>query len=120
MKYMSSDIIKKATWNEEYIPGWAEKIRWEEYEKLAAVGYQPEQIAMYYDIPKPEFMFYFMLIDSKLKYHYNRGILYHQAKDGMGMLEDADSNATQAQRLDRMRKRQDFINARDNIIYGGI
>jgi hypothetical protein len=116
---MSSDIIKAATWDDDSIPGWIKKIQWEEYEKLAAVGYQPEQIAMYYNAPKQEFMFYFMLIDSQLKYHYDRGILYHQAKEGLGMLEDADSNATQAQRLDKLRKNLNFRNVR-NQMYGEI
>ncbi len=117
---MSSEIMKSATWDDNNVPPWATTINWEEYEKLAAVGYKPEQIAMYYGIPKLEFMFYHMLIDSKLKYHYERGILYHQAKEGLGMLEDADSNATQAQRLDKLRKTLKFKNALDEIVYGNI
>lgn len=117
---MSSDITKSATWNDDNIPEWAKSIRWDEYEKLAAVGYKPEQIAMFYNAPKNEFMYYFMLIDSKLQYHYNRGILWHQAREGLGMLEDADTNATQAQRLDKLRKNITFKNALDEIIYGNI
>jgi hypothetical protein len=114
---MNSDIIKAATWNDDSVPGWFSKINWEEYEKLAAVGYRPEQLAMYYDIPKIEFMYYFMLFESKLKYHYDRGILYHQAKEGMDMLEDANTNSNQAQRLDKLRKNLTFRNVR-NQMYG--
>lgn len=117
---MSSDIIKAATWNEEKPPSWLGKINMVELEKLAAIGYTPEKVAMYFDVNKIEFMFYFMLENSRLKYHYDRGILYYQAKDGISMLEDADQNAAQAARLDKLRDNISFRNAVDEIIYGGL
>jgi len=117
---MSSDIIKTAAiWDDNRPPEWLGKINWDELEKLAAVGYSPEKIAMYFDVPKIEFMYYYMLEGSLLKYHYDRGILYYQAKEGLSMLEDADQNATQAQRLDKLRETTNFRNAIDEIIYGG-
>jgi hypothetical protein len=101
-------------------PDWLENMNWEEYEKFAAIGYSPENIAMYYKVNKLEFMYYYMMIESELEYHYKRGILVNQAKEGLAMLDDASSNATQAQRLDKLRKKVEFMNARDEIIYGGV
>ncbi len=116
---MDSGVMKLATWDDNSSPEWLSQIDWVEYEKLAAVGYQPEQIAMYYNIKKQEFMYYFMLLDSVLKFHYDRGVLFHQAKEGMDMLDDAGLNATTAQRLDKLRKKIDFRTKVDQIIYGG-
>ena len=65
-------------------------------------------------------MYYYMLIDSQLKWHYDRGILYHQAKEGMAMVDDASTNATQAQRLDKLRSEVNFQRLKDEIIYGGL
>lgn len=116
---MSSEIIRQATWDDDNVPDWVKKMNWLEYEKLAAVGYKPEQIAMYYAINKAEFMYFFMLFDSKLKYHYDRGQLLQQAKEGIEMLEDAPENANVAMRLDKTRRRIKFRSAIDDIIYGG-
>lgn len=101
-------------------PDWLLDMDWKEYEKFAAIGYSPENIAMYYKVDKLEFMYYYMQIDSQLEFHYKRGILVHQAREGMSMIQDASSNVTQAQRLDKLRKKIEFQNARDEIIYGGI
>lgn len=118
---MSSDItLRVARWDDVPPPEWLSKINFDELEKLAAVGYSTEKIAMFFDVPKIEFMYYYMLEDSKLRYHYERGILYHDAKSGMAMLEDADQNASQAQRLDKLRKTMKFRNAVEEIMYGGI
>lgn len=116
---MDSEVTKLATWDADNTPDWLDQIDWEEYERLASVGYQPEQIAMYYGIKKQDFMYYYMLLDSKLKYHYDRGILRHQAKEGQFMMNDAYFSATTAQRLDKLRKKIDFRTKVDQIIYGG-
>ena len=118
---MTSDItLSAARWDSVPPPPWLDKISWDDLEKLAAIGYTPEKVAMFFDVPKIEFMYYFMLEESKLKHHYDRGVLYYQAKEGMSMLDDADQNATQAQRLDKLRKTVKFRNAVDEILYGGI
>ena len=118
---MNSGIIKASvTWDESEPPPWMDKINIEELEKLAAIGYTPEKVAMYFNVPKIEFLFYFMLEGSKLKHYYDRGILYYQAKGGLSMLEDADQNAAQATRLDKLRETVQFRNAVDEIFYGGI
>lgn len=118
---MSSDIIKRAgCWDDSQEPEWMSKINISELEKLAAVGYTPQDVAMYFDVPPMEFMFYYMLENSKLKYHYDRGILYHQAKEGLHMLEDANQNAAAAARLDKLRDNIKFRNAVEHIVYGGL
>lgn len=111
---MNTDLVKIND------PEWMSNIDFVQYEKLAAIGYQPEKIAMYFKIPREEFMFYYMLENSVLKYHYDCGILFYQAKAGIGMLDGSENSATQAQRLDKLRNEIDFRNAIDEIIYGGI
>lgn len=103
-------------------PDWAAKIDFAQLEKLAAIGYTPEKCAMFFDVPVDQFMYFYMLFESKLKYHYDRGLLYHKALEGMTMLSDAESgeNITNAQRLDKLRKEIDFQNHKEDIIYGGI
>ena len=118
---MNSDTTKSLVrWDDELPPDWLKNINMTELEKLAAIGYSPEKIAMYFDVKKIEFMYYYMLEDSKLRFHYDRGILFYQAKEGISMLDDADQNATQAQRLDKLRDNIRFRNAVDEIIYGGL
>jgi hypothetical protein len=116
---MSSEIIKQATWDDRNAPDWMSKINWQEYEKLAFIGYTPEKLAMFYNINKHEFMYYFMQIESVLKYHYDRGVLFYQAKDGIDMVTDAADNATQAQRLDKLRRQVEFEKMKNEVIYGG-
>jgi hypothetical protein len=107
-------IIQK--WDDNNPPSWLSKIDFEVLQKLAAVGYTPENIAMYFDVQKIEFMYYFMLEDSRLKYYYDRGILFYQAQDGIKMISDT----SQATRLDKLRDNINFRNAVDEIVYGGI
>ena len=57
-----SDITK---WKEK--PDWFDSINFEEYEKLAAIGYSPKQIAMYYQIKYIDFEWYFNLVGSPLQ-----------------------------------------------------
>jgi len=114
-----SGMLQKATWNEDNIPEWFARIDMDELEKLASLGYTPEKIAMYYKVNKRQFMFYFMLLESKLKFHYDRGILINEAKEGQAMLDGSLNNATTAQRLDKLRDKIEFQNARDKIMYGG-
>lgn len=91
----------------------------EELEQLAAIGYTPESIAMYFKLNLTEFLYHFHRDNSPLKYHYNRGILVHQAKEGMSMLEAAENgNTTQGQRLDKLRYQVNFEQHKQSIIYG--
>lgn len=117
---MNQSITDLVTWDENNEPDWLSMIDWNRYEKLAAIGYTPEKLAMFYKIPKIEFMYYYMLIDSKLKYHYDYGILQNEALEGIDMINDSRTNVTQAQRLDKLRENLKFRNALDEIVYGGI
>ena len=112
-----SDITQ---WKEK--PDWFDRINFEEYEKLAAIGYSPKQIAMYYQIKYIDFEWYFNLVGSPLQYHYKRGQLMQQAKEGIAMAISAETgeNVTQAQRLDKLRREVEFSNAINNIFYGDI
>jgi hypothetical protein len=115
-----NEIMRLSEWENNPLPEWLFEIDWDEYEKLAAIGYTPEKIAMFYKVKKQEFMYYFMLMNSVLKSHYDRGILFYKAKDGFKMLESAEINVTQAQRLDKLRNENAFESAKDEIIYGGL
>ena len=114
---LESDITQ---WKDK--PDWFDKINFEEYEKLAAIGYSPKQIAMYYQIKYIDFEWYFNLVGSPLQYHYKRGQLMQQAKEGIAMAISAETgeNVTQAQRLDKLRREVEFSNAINNIFYGDI
>ena len=56
---MSSEVTEYNRWHED--PEWMHKIDIDEYERLAGIGYRPEQIAMYYKIPRKDFLWYFHL-----------------------------------------------------------
>lgn len=103
-------------------PGWFSRIAWNDYERLAALGYTPEQLAMYYDINASEFMFYFSLLQSPLKYHYDRGILVQAGKEGIAMTDAAATgeNVTQAQRLDKLRAKIEYRNNIDKVFFDEI
>lgn len=116
---MSSELAFNV-WSDE--PEWYKKINVEEYEKLASVGYSPQQIAKYYHVKESEFMFYFTLLKSPLKYHYERGQLIQQAKEGISMADAAalGENVTQAQRFDKFRAQLDFKNNVNNVFFGDL
>ena len=117
---MSSEVTGYNRWKDD--PGWMPGIDINEYERLAGIGYTPKQIAMYYRIPEKDFLWYFHLIGSPLKYHYERGQLLQQAKEGLSMAAAAQdgSNATQAQRFDKMRRATGYKNAISKIFFDDI
>ena len=114
---MNSEVTAYNRWVQD--PDWMPKIDIDEYERLAGIGYRPEQIAMYYKIPIKDFLWYFHLVGSPLKYHYDRGQLVQQAKEGLSMSSAARTgdNVTQAQRFDRFRKGLDVKNAVNKIFF---
>ena len=77
---------------------------------------------MYYHIPFEDFQWYFSLVGSPLKYHYERGQLMQQAKEGLAMSVSAETgeNVTQAQRFDKLRREVSFKNAVNDIFFGGV
>lgn len=114
---MNSESVIK--WTDSNRPEWFARIPIDEYEKLAGIGYTPQQIAMYYNIEVNEFMFYFSLLKSSLKYHYDRGQLLQTAKEGISMADAAATgeNVTQAQRLDKMRRSIEFKNNVSKVFF---
>lgn len=118
---MNFDVVKFREQNPSSgpMPDWISRIDVEEYERLAGIGYQPKQIAMYYRIPYWEFLAWFNFPFSPLAYHFKRGQLLQSAKEGMTMAADAISgtNATQAQRWDKQRKSRSLSTAIDEICF---
>jgi hypothetical protein len=106
-------------WDTSRSPDWMKRINMAEYEKLAGIGYTPAQIAMYYHVPVQEFDFYFQLIESPLEYHYRRGQLLQQAKEGINMSTAATTgeNVTQAQRFDKLRREVNYQNSINQIFF---
>lgn len=117
MSFVADELTK---WKDK--PEWFDRINFDEYEKLAAIGYTPKQIAMYYNIPQNDFLWNFDLVGSPLKYHYQRGQLIQQAKEGLSMTASAETgeNVTQAQRLDKLRREVDYKNAINQVFFGDI
>lgn len=112
---MSSEegIIKYET------PDWVKGIDMEELEKLSAIGYTIQQLALYFQVNERIFLAEFMRNDSPLQYHYNRGILMYSAQEGMTMLTDAaGGNTTQGQRLDKLRRSLKIEQIKREMIYG--
>lgn len=118
---MNFDLVKFREENPQAspIPEWLKHIDVDEFERLAGIGYQPKQIALYYKVPYMEFMAWFNFPFSPLAYHFKRGQLLQAAKEGMTMAADAASgqNATQAQRWDKARKSQSLSTAIDEIFF---
>lgn len=101
-------------------PDWIGRIDIDTLEKLAALGYTPEDVARFFRIPRQDFMCYYLHPDSKIRESYERGILVWKSKDGMKMLEESinQGNVMQGIRLDKRRNEQDFQNALKDIVYG--
>ena len=104
MSFVADEVVK---WCED--PPWFDRIDMDELGRLAGIGYEPKQIAMYYNVPETDFIWYFNLVGSPLKYHYERGQL----------LQTGD-NVTQAQRFDKFRQATGYRNSISKIFYDDI
>lgn len=100
-------------------PPWMGEIDLAKLEKLAGIGYPPADIAKYFGIKEADFMWYFNLISSPLKYHYERGVLMQEAEEGLTMSAAArkGDNVTQAQRFDKLRTKIGYRNAVSKIFF---
>lgn len=91
----------------------------EQVEQLAGVGYSAEQIAMYLDVPKKDFLLDFYDLTSLIYYHYQRGLLLTDANAGMALAKNAEAgNITAHQQLEKIRRKQLVERERKRIIYG--
>lgn len=117
MSFVADELVR---WREN--PTWYDCIDLEEFERLAGIGYEPKQIAMYYNIPENDFLWYFNLVGSPLKYRYERGQLLQRAREGLSMSTAAESgdNVTQAQRFDKFRQAVGYRNSISKIFFDDI
>lgn len=100
-------------------PDWFPIREVETLESIAAIGYTPEKIAMYFGVNAEQFLHEFNQPNSRIRYHYNRGILINEANEAIATQSAANGgNATQAQRLDRIRFQIRFQELKERIIYG--
>ena len=91
----------------------------EQLEDLAGSGYSLEQIAMYLDVSKSDFIAEYFDLDSLVHYHYQRGLLKVDAEAGMKLGENAKSgNITAHQQLEKIRRGQFIAREKKRIIYG--
>jgi hypothetical protein len=91
----------------------------EQLENLAGSGYSLEQIAMYLEVPKADFIAEYFDLDSLVNYHYQRGLLMVDAQAGMKLAENAKSgNITAYQQLVNIRRAQFVDREKKRIIYG--
>jgi hypothetical protein len=111
---MNSELDILSEW-----PDWFPLEKVEELESIAAIGYTPDKIAMYFGVNKDLFITEIMRPDSRIKYHIDRGILVNEADEAIATQNAANTgNATQAQRLDKKRFQLMFQQLKERIIYG--
>ena len=110
MSFVADELVK---WRDS--PVWYDRIDLDEFERLAGIGYEPRQIAMYYHVPENDFLWYFNLVGSPLKYHYERGQLLQRAASA-----ETGDNVTQAQRFDKFRQATGYRNSINKIFYDDI
>ena len=100
-------------------PDWFPLDKIEELESIAAIGYTPDRIALYFGVPVQLFLDELETEKSRIRYHYERGILINEAKEAIEMLNGAkEGNTTQAQRLDKKRYQIEFQQQKERIMYG--
>lgn len=100
-------------------PDWFPIHKIEELEKLAAIGYTPKKIALYFGIREDIFMQQWLDENSPIRYYFERGILVNEATEAIEMQKAANAgNTTQGQRLDKRRYEINFQNLKERICYG--
>ena len=92
--------------------------KYEELERLSALGYSEADMAMYFDVPRDDFSRAALDPESKINYHIRRGVLMSGALEQMGLLSDAEKGNVQAiQMLYKVRYRRQFEVAKREILY---
>ena len=90
--------------------------KYEELERLSALGYSEADMAMYFDVPRDDFSRAALDPESKINYHIRRGVLMSGALEQMGLLSDAEKGNVQAiQMLYKVRYRRQFEVAKREI-----
>ena len=92
--------------------------KYEELERLSALGYSEAEMAMYFDVPEGEFRQAAIDPTSEVNYHIRRGVLMSGALEQMGLLGDAEKGNVQAiQMLYKVRYRRQFEVAKRELLY---
>ncbi len=90
--------------------------QFKEIEQLAAVNYSVKQIAMYLDVDLKAFQKEFSNPDSKIRYHYDRGLLVTQAEIDKANLKRArDGNLTSIQQWKKDANHQKLENLKKKV-----
>lgn len=90
-----------------------------ELENLSALGYSPEQMAMYFDVDKVFFIQAAQNEDSKIYYYIQRGKLMAAAKEQLELLKAAETgNVTASEQLGKIRRNKSWEISKLDI-FGG-
>lgn len=99
------------------------KISEEEFEtieNLSATNFAPGDIAVYLDVSVPLFMDEFHNPTSKIRHHYNRGVLVSSFEKDNKMLENAKTgNITAYQESNKSAAKRAFENHKNRILNEG-
>ncbi len=90
--------------------------QYKEIEQLAAINYSVKQIAMYLDVDGNAFQKEFNNTESKVRYHYDRGLLVTQAEIDKANLKRArDGNLTSIQQWKKDANHQKLENLKKKV-----
>ncbi|MEQ8548732.1 MAG: hypothetical protein RIC03_12520 [Cyclobacteriaceae bacterium] len=91
----------------------------EELEKLAALGYSHEEMAVYFQFDQEVFLMAANDANSNIAYHIKRGQLMSIAKEQMALLDDAErGNVTASQHLGKIRRNRGWQMSKLDIFAG--
>lgn len=89
-----------------------------ELEKLSALGYSLDELAMYFDLPKDNFSQIAEDPSSDIYYHIQRGILMSNAIEQMGIMSNAEKgNVAAIQELSKIRYHRQFELAKRELLF---
>ncbi len=92
--------------------------QYEEIERLAGLGYSDEELAMYFDVPKKEFLLAAQDKKHDINYHIKRGVLIAKAKEMLNVSKSAEGgNITAIQQLGKIRYQQEFELVKKKFLY---
>jgi hypothetical protein len=79
--------------------------REQELERLSALGYTPQEMAVYFDVDKAVFLQKALDVDDEVYYRIQRGKLMSAAKEQLALLESAEKGTIAAgERLSNIRR----------------
>jgi hypothetical protein len=92
-----------------------------ELERLSALGYTPEEMALYFDVDKVFFVQAALNVESKVYYHIKRGKILALAKEQMALLDDAEKGEVQSiDQISKIRRDKGWETSRLDMFGGFI